>query len=296
MQVTYSDNGHINVALSYDSIGDLVRVAEKRLATPDDALPNRHRTDAVTGPASFSNTRSLEHAADIMRTGWPEARDKMVNCLDSPLSVPALASLTPALEYDVSGEFPDVGAFCSGEPEHMVTLGEQKTAVQPVLHIVFIAFYHWRLDTRDVENYGIGLLSVLNAIHRSGRTFTLDALGVAMSNGTRWADSIPLITPGAAFDIARLSAALHPCFLRRMLFASWELNDRIARDLNDGYGQPKWTVPPELREPGKIYLPGPAALFDWHRPKSIPSPQWAAEKLTAALRAEAAALFTDTDK
>jgi hypothetical protein len=183
----------------------------------------------------FTGVGSLDEAIDTARVGWPEGRAKMLDAIqhDTAGDVPGLF---PALEYDLAGEYPDVGAFCAGIPEHMVAPGEVNLGTQPVIRIGANGMYCSNTDVDDVVRFGVALLSHVSAYQRAGYSVAIDWIGANRGRDGGVFTRIELLSPGQTLDTDRLAFMLaHPSMLRRLWFAFAESHPELEH-LGSGFG------------------------------------------------------------
>ena len=265
------ENGRNLTILDYsaDSLTDWIATvddyAQRYAQDPENVW---HHSAIRTGRPDFYGTETLYEARDLMKHGWREGVERMsknLNALSANVSMP---DLTPSYSYDVGGMFPDVAAFCAGEVEHMVTEEPVDSETKSVVHLVIPGSYPALMRVAQLERYGTALLSVLDALQRSGRSVSLewikcsepDEKGKAKQHGLKQPRYVtvrtPIIEEGRALDIASVSFAFHPSMLRRLAFAVCGGRPELEI-LGDAMGVSTRNVPESCREPGKVYPPGP---------------------------------------
>ena len=277
LEKTNPATGKTATILSYsaDSLTDFMGAvddyADRANRDPDSVW--FHRANAL-GRREFYGTESMDEARDLARHGWSDGVDRMSKNLAALSASVSMPDLTPSYSYDVGGMFPDVAAFCAGEVEHMVTEEPVDSETRSVVRLVIPGSYPFGMRTRQLEHYGTALLSVLDALQRSGRSVSLEWLkasdpdepGKAQKYDLKAPDWVvvktPIVQEGRALDIASVSFAFHPSMLRRLGFAV--AGGRPELELLGGnMGNSSKNVPEACREPGRIYPPGPwQALSD----------------------------------
>ena len=248
---------------SIPTLGKAVDLAELA-ASYEYAWETWGNNSRMDGRPEFFGTETFRDGLDLMRQGWREGADRLVAGVDAFAQAHPVPDLTPAYNYDVAGEMPDVAAFCAGEPEHMITpedRGEDRP--KSVVRIVLQGGYPHYIKAHQVEAYGVALLSVIDALKESGRS-----VGIEWSSVNSGDDDLMVIRdigvarPGDPLDISALAAVLHPTMNRRIRFALDELTPRMEKGFQDGYGIPERTYPPGLRKDGHVYPPGPWAVCE----------------------------------
>ena len=276
------DNGRQAVIHDYwaDSLTDWLNTIDRYA---DQYAKDRSQVwhhGAVEQNYRFTRTDSLDQAREIARDGWTEGVRKMEANLAALSANVSLPDVTPAYSYDVGGMFPDVAAYCAGEIEHMVTPEPVDSQTQTVVHLVLPGSAPAKMDAGDLETYGAALLSVLDALQRSGRSVSVEWAFVADPNETGLADQYdlkrpdwtmvrtPVIEEGKALDLASVSFAFHPSMLRRLAFAVCGGRPELE-ELGPVLGTATKEIPEPCREPGKLYPPGPWKVQDAGKLRSV---------------------------
>lgn len=250
--------------LQVDSFGAALDAADERNRQHQKGIHCWQSASVDTGPGAeeFTGTRSLDHALDLARNGWPEGAAKIMAGIDGLAAGNATPAMFPAYSWDVAGEQPDVAAFCAGVPEHMGTPEPVESRVESVIRISIPASYPARVKANAVQTYGIALLSHIYAIQQTGRSVALTADGsntACSGNRQEIISSIPILEPGAPVDLDRLAFAFHPSMLRRITFAVREIVPDLSV-MRGVHGYPFPIRPERHRVPGTIYIPGPGQM------------------------------------
>lgn len=212
---------------------------------------------------AFSQSSSLGDAVDIARRGWPEGTGKLLRGLDNLSNLQASNCLGPATHYDVAGELPDVGRYCAGEAEHMMSWEPDVLGALPVVRIDFDGCYNANTKPHQITNQGIALLSCIDELEQSGRAVELLWSATSAGGGVIWSVQTAVKEAGDHFDVDRAAFALaHPAMLRRLWFAVTEQDER-AKPLGGGFGGVR-RMPQHLRDPGTWYLPSIDELGGCH--------------------------------
>jgi hypothetical protein len=191
-----------------------------------------------TSNREWYQSRSLSEALDIAEKGWPEGTRKLMESAGMQSAI-ALPDMVPVKHYDVSGEYPDVGAYCAGEIENMVSLENGMSDIKPVIKIAFAGCISAFVNPDHITNYGIAALSLIDAVQRSGRSVSLHWIWMQhlrIDGGTPMSVNVNISEPSTPLDIDRLAFALgHPSMARRLCFAVLEsIDERIYRGSYSG--------------------------------------------------------------
>lgn len=226
----------------FDSFGAFIDNAEKRIngiGWVDGSVRERRN------PVQFSGTETLQSAIDLARSGWKEGADKLQELSADHVDLDGYELQRDTVKtYDVAGHYPDVAAFCAGEPENMIVEDTPSETMQPVIKLLISGAVGYKTSTQAIERQGAAVLSVVRALQTRGfgvdlswaiRTYTPktkfnSALSVNICNADE-----PLDTESLAF------ALVHPAMLRRLTFATWELDNGYEK-MNASFGQPQHDV------------------------------------------------------
>lgn len=206
------------------------------------------------GDRDWYGTYSLDEALQLAEHGWAEGTAQILRNVPTG-AISGLAQLIPALHYDVAGEFPDVGAYCAGEPEHMVWQDADRADVQPVVKIAFAGSASCNVKGREIINYGIAALSYIDALQTSGRSVEIYWHSYLRdTKGAMCCLRVAINNTAAPIDADRLAFMLaHPSMFRRLGFANieaildWE-------SLGSGIGVPR-PLPESFDAEGFIRFP-----------------------------------------
>jgi len=223
----------------FSGLHDLLDIADRRVHEGVDDLGN----DSITGDFSFSGTHSLEEAVTLASKGWPEGVERMSSIAEG-IEVDSTL-LQSALRLN---QFFDIDRYLQGEPENMVSFVQTQQSHGKILDIVINAAQHARVDKKEIENRGAAILAAVDTLRTNGYSvgvFIVDQREPSYERGyTRVRYEIPVLEPGQAVSVDTLAfTIMHPSFLRRLLFAANESEDRHVRrsfgfEEHGGYGVP----------------------------------------------------------
>lgn len=204
----------------------------------------------------WSGSASLGAAIGLLRNGWAEGINKIQAGADALAGGKEARADYPGPVYDVAGGLPDVGLYCAGEPAHMLDPTPTEDQYQRVVRIYSPLAASADVSARHLLNWGVALLSVINATESTGVEVEVIAY-MTSASGSRSATSDFMVkNAGEPIDLARLAFMVaHPSMLRRVTFAAIETQPEL-RFLCGGYGRPS-DRPQVLvdRDPQAVYLP-----------------------------------------
>jgi hypothetical protein len=188
------------------------------------------------------------------REGWKEGRTRMVAGLEraNTLNKPA-----PRMgrTFDVAGAYPHIARAVAGDPLCMVNLGDQTIAARPIVRLVIPRGASCVVKPHQMENYGIALLSHVDAMENEGYSVEITTTDTSKGYDDVLLD-IRCIAKraGEPLDLDRLAFILaHPGMFRRLGFTFVEnyMSERWAI----GYGSPI-RLTPEMLDADQNYVPG----------------------------------------
>jgi hypothetical protein len=193
--------------------------------------------------------------------GWRKGIDTVKELSDAYVGATSELMERPEYLYDIEGESLDVARFLVGEPEVWLRQDDPRTtqaAGSRVIRIVVNCAYAGFTDGNAVLKRGAAIVALAQLLELSGHSVAVDAVlasGYAFVLETR----VPIKSPGAAFDLDRITFAMaHPSFLRRLWFSSSEhmsRQDQIGMQVAGGsYGRPREIHPDS--DHGEMYIEG----------------------------------------
>lgn len=140
-------------------------------------------------------------------------------------------------DFDVTGEYLELGEYLSGEPECMVNM--QMEVEAPVVNILFEISTNGGTAPRYIINRGAAILRVAQMIENSGQRVCIYGSNFSKAGTEFHGQIICLKHADQNFDLHSLSYALvHPSMLRRHTFRCTEgLPEEHASKYEHGYGR-----------------------------------------------------------
>jgi len=272
----------------FGSVGELVDLITQPVAyRPNECASQRFI------PTGWNGTRSFNEAVKLALTGWEEGVEKVLKIRDK-LEADIRGQIPISrLEFDVSGDFIDMGRYLTGEPENFGfdedTEFRRDSPIGKVIHIVVNIGASSTLDPKVIIARGATIAALISLLEMTGKRCEVDAVTATYSsNGSdnrgaskswyvqlagytfsdMWLTRIRLKEANEPLEISKMVMMLaHPSALRRLVFAAYERAPQEAvdffqfRDTLGWYGVPG-NVPnddescePYERRRGDIYLP-----------------------------------------
>jgi len=234
---THEQAHHINKKLvpkyykGFDSLDHLATY----LNDPDTRFWS-HRRSSLKDDYSFTGTKNIEEAFDLMQNGWAEGTERLneIDVTNSQFN----AGKVNQQEMNVHGYVPDVPTFLSGNPMCMFARGDNFNPKKQY-EVVLQVGYAWFNDANRLFNYGTAALKVIDNLEQMGHRVRVTAAELGKSGGLTSLHEVCLKDYEDPFDINQLAFAIcHLSFLRRMMFALKESHteQEYGRAFSDGYG------------------------------------------------------------
>jgi len=248
-----------NIAV-YDGIGEFMLAIDKPKTWP--------RIERSTkGANDFCGGASWSAAMKMARRGWPEGRAFLSRDI---AAASALTAQVPQRSrgLDVGGHYPDVEAYCAGEPANMVVVSDEQRQTQPTIRLHASVVASWNIEAEQLRNRAAAILSYADNMEaRNWRVEVEAGFATELASGVsgfrmmvKRADE-PLDLDRAAFVL------LHAGFMRRLAFRWVECNTP-ASDECIGYGSPVSVAREENAPPLDIRFPAVTSSAPWHTPEA----------------------------
>jgi hypothetical protein len=195
--------------------------------------------------SDWSGSSTYEEALNVAENGWVGAWKKMmVQYGEFDLEGLGRMFITDDLELDTNGEYPDVGLYVQGDPEHMVSMRRAtKVGAGRVIEISFSMNSPHSVREETWRRRGAAAMSLINNLNVLG--FSVEVLAHTQVRRSGRCDfsvgaiSFPILRADDVLDLDRLSFALgNQAILRRLMFRVFELHLGINSETEPGYGSP----------------------------------------------------------
>ena len=198
------------------------------------------------GNATFGN------AVNMARTGWSDGLKSLQKNIES-LAVNQSLAKSPAFYYDIAGAYPVPALAAAGIPENMVSFAPVSERARPIVRLVVALSVSCFFNARDFQNYGAGLVSIIDALESNDCRVELT---IATSGQREKETSLFSVTVKEAqdsLDLDRIAFCLsHIAFYRRIFFGIYE---RILPEAwSDGYGRPRNITKADI-DSGVVIIP-----------------------------------------
>lgn len=185
-------------------------------------------------PESYDHSREgFQEMLDKAVNGWPEGRDQIEKfVIEIEKNVMGYLPVEEVIR-DVTGQWLDMGAFLSGEPEcwgaYQDTDVWQEKRGPKIVHVVL----NVDVTGRPFERGAAGV-AIIDALERSGKRVIADAIANTVSRGRLLETRIRVKNSDEPVQLDKLAFLFaHRSILRHMLFACWE---RLPTPIRKMYG------------------------------------------------------------
>ncbi len=248
----------MNLNKHFDSIGEAVAFSSMEGGPA--------RQSRRSGKPEWAGTETFADACQLARDGWPEGARKIREAaamVTANIPIPE-AEVFAGTYFDVSGSYPDVERFCTGEPESMVEF----TLVHKPLPVITITYQGGILSNIPGDaaiSSGAGLGALVDKLEADGIRCQVVLLNYCKADGGGTClISTTIKNPEDPLDLDRLAFAVcNPAMPRRIMFGVKENMGQAARDyfgfyatgsgFSSGYSS-STAVPAKFH--GDIHVPG----------------------------------------
>lgn len=235
-----------NIYMSFDSVSEVLEYIQDTPAENVSRNPNRSLNSC---PYPWETTLRL------FREGWAEGvRDVAFNADKINARIDEAAGV--GIEYDVTGDYIDVGSYLEGVPE---CFGKMVTAEGPKeeIEIVVSAVCHSGIHERSIRNRGAAIAALVDQLRR---THFVKLSFIIKSVGIKRHDITTVFNVNMENEYSRdlvAFMAANACYLRRIWFA---IAEKVLQKSSCGvYG----SVGNITVDEGKIYFPSLASNQEW---------------------------------
>lgn len=242
----------------FETWGEYVEAALGK-STIETGRRSSRRRDSDWDP--WHGTETWTQAKQLAQGGWAEGWERVAKMgATFARSVNDKVDV-PTVEYDVTGDYVDIGAYLAGEPECMGYFTTREVD-RPVCHIVLNGIFSSGITTSQIERRGAACLALIDALERSGRRCEV-TLSVITGPGNPLEARVTLKRADDQLNPGLLAFALcHPAASRRIGF-SWL--ETLPESVRAGHGVPgNYGRVVDTDQQGDIYFAG--ALYS--------EPQW----------------------
>lgn len=237
-------NNDIN-QLYFENVTDFENYLNKNSDKPD----VKSKIRLQKNNKSFYGTNSWDEFIDILKNGDSEITNKAKTLTRFYLdNFEDKFTFKTSFETGLTGQFFDIGAVMSGEPEcwlNEITLKDDK-----FITLKIQGTYPWRVDKDVVIKNGSKLFAICSSLERQGYLTEIDFIYSLKACESRNPNKfttimIPLKKYDDILDYKKLGILLSPSFFRRGILRLLEIE--YGTNVTEGYGKP-------VTEEGEISL------------------------------------------
>lgn len=146
---------------NYFTFSEFLNFAENGNPTIDYDLRCSRKTDDY----HFYNTNDFNEAMDLAKFGWKDSF-KMVELSNNLNNLIPVSQFKESFVYDVSGSYPDVGKYLTGEPENMVQFITEED--EKKISVIVNGGVSWQIDQKIQFNKGAAIVSLVSKLEDLG--------------------------------------------------------------------------------------------------------------------------------
>jgi hypothetical protein len=191
--------------------------------------------------AEFYGCTSADEAYKLAMFGWPQGRE-LIERVKAQIDG-KLGSHNRQYEpvYDVCGAYVDVGRYCEGVPECMLTYEETETPQTGFVWVHVSTGVNGGVSTRQIQLHGAAVGALVDALESAGQRvkLTWERSSVSQSGSARITLWMTLKEYDDALDMDRLAFFLTHNAPRRVMAWQEYLKSGLARSLGITPGSAK---------------------------------------------------------
>lgn len=223
--------------------------------------PRRRGADnsSITGSYSFTQTRSLEEAYNLLLQGDEELYER-IKKESKKINITKIlgnAIKRNAVINDVVGFQPNVPNFLIGIPQNMINAKPKKTS-QKIINICYNASVHCDISRKEIERAGAVYANVIDILEKTGYRCNLYALSTTSYNDEHCYCLVRIKTDREPFNLKKMCFILgNAGYHRRVMFKWMESCDATYEMTQAAYGSPitkKEIIKKDLLESLKMNL------------------------------------------
>lgn len=203
----------------FDGVDIALDFINDKLKTSKYGSSSRNR-----GADEFNAFDSYEEAMDIFR----HSPERVTNFDPSELRIKDASEVGSEVEYDVTGDFIDMGRYMEGIPENMGQM-HNGNARNRRANIVINLCYYAGVEHDVIKHRGERVLRLVDALEAGGVRTMLTAIESTECNHSEFI----LKRHDEPLTISDLAVVMHPEFLRRAIFRIVEQ----SKTFSYGYGR-----------------------------------------------------------
>lgn len=205
---------------------------------------------SVTNSVSFTQTKNFDEAVDLMKNGWKDMSEKLVQRLkvEEQKMEPVMK---PKTVYGVAGYQAVVPLYLNGVPTNMLSK-KQVPVKQKVITLNKCINYSWTWETKDIVEESIKAFRIIKKLEANGYRCNLNViLGTSnpCNDDEAYIVKIRVKNSTEKLNLAKLAFPLvHPSMLRRLMLRWEEVFPSVSKGFVGNYGHPM-----EKEEMAKVF-------------------------------------------
>lgn len=232
MYKTYRKNGYNVMYYRFDSISEFVDYLKN--------APVQHyafdRLASETGSYGFTQTSSLEEALDLIKFGYHEDFEKLVQLKLKLEKYIKMSKKRNKQFNDYIGFAPDVKAYLEGNPLSMLN---KKSEARKKVNVYMNTSFYGNTSKEAIFNRGAIVLSMIEILENMGFSVDLHLFEISTVDTMMHFSDFVLKSENERMNIQKLYFPLcHPSWIRRLNFRLIEVTPDITSSWSNGYGRP----------------------------------------------------------
>lgn len=232
MYKTYRKNSYNVMYYRFDSISEFVDYLKN--------APVQHyafdRLASETGSYSFTQTSSLEEALDLIKFGYHEDFEKLVQLKLKLEKYIKMSKKRNKQFNDYIGFAPDVKAYLEGNPLSMLN---KKSEARKKVNVYMNTSFYGNTSKEAIFNRGAIVLSMIEILENMGFSVDLHLFEMSTVDTMMHFSDFVLKSENERMNIQKLYFPLcHPSWIRRLNFRLIEVTPDITSSWSNGYGRP----------------------------------------------------------
>lgn len=232
MYKTYRKNGYNVMYYRFDSISEFVDYL-KNASVQHYAFD---RLASETGGYGFTQTSSLEEALDLIKFGYHEDFEKLVQLKLKLEKYIKMSKKRNKQFNDYIGFAPDVKAYLEGNPLSMLN---KKSEARKKVNVYMNTSFYGNTSKEAIFNRGAIVLSMIEILENMGFSVDLHLFEMSTVDTMMHFSDFVLKSENERMNIQKLYFPLcHPSWIRRLNFRLIEVTPNITSSWSNGYGRP----------------------------------------------------------
>ena len=223
-----------------DSFGSLNEFYDYLCNTPFNSAfrwAEHSSVDTSIYQQKWTQTESFDEAVLLMKRGWSDMAQKLVNKLKVIDKKTAMVTKRRSVN-SVAGFHPVVPLYLAGVPTSMVSY-KMVPVKQKIVNITKLFNYHAGITSETIIDESIKVLQMVKKLESQGYSVNVNVAFGSSKNGRNIAASIRIKNANERLNVSKLAFPMvHPSMLRRLMFRYIEVTPNATKGYVGGYGTP----------------------------------------------------------